>query len=136
MSKILFCCAVLWLVSTSAFAQEDEILAGGKIKFGHYCASCHGAAAEGDGPLSARLTVKPANLTQLSKRNNGQFPFWRVYRVVDGREEVLGHGSREMPMWGLIFHVEEGAKPTANEADLVRGRIWQLIYYLESIQEK
>jgi hypothetical protein len=39
-------------------------------------------------------------------------------------------------MWGLIFQVEEGGQQAPNQVDLVRGRIWQLVYYLESIQEK
>ena len=79
---------------------------------------------------------KPSDLTQLGKQNGGQFPFWRVYRTIDGREEVRGHGSREMPMWGFIFQIEEGATRAPYQEDLVRGRIWQLVYFLESLQEK
>jgi len=60
---------------------------------------------------------------------------WRVYRTVDGRELVRGHGSREMPLWGFFFQIEEGANGSPEKVDLVRGRIWQLVYYLESIQE-
>jgi hypothetical protein len=41
-----------------------------------------------------------------------------------------------MPLWGFVFQVEEGANGTPAQEDLVRGRIWQLVYYLESIQEK
>jgi mono/diheme cytochrome c family protein len=117
-------------------AQEDEIIAGGRGKYDKYCASCHGPKAQGDGPLATMLVVKPADLTQLSKRNNGQFPFWRVYRTIDGREEVRGHGSREMPLWGFMFHVEEGVAQAPYQEDLVRGRIWQLVYFLESLQEQ
>ena len=54
--------------------------------------------------------VKPADLTQLAKHNDGQFPFWTVYRVIDGREEVKAHGSRAMPIWGLWFQVTEGSE--------------------------
>jgi hypothetical protein len=59
-----------------------------------------------------------------------------VYRTIDGRELVRGHGSREMPLWGFVFQVKEGANGTSAQFDLVRGRIWQLVYFLESIQEK
>jgi len=128
--------SVFLLSTESIFAQEDEIIAGGKGKYAQYCAACHGPLAKGDGTLATMLKVRPANLTQLSKSNNGQFPFWRVYRIIDGREEVRGHGSREMPLWGQIFQIEESASKAPYQADLVRGRIWQLVYFLESIQEK
>jgi len=54
------------------------------------------------------LTVRPMDLTQLSKKHQGQFPFWQVYRVIDGREEVKGHGTRDMPIWGEVFRQPEG----------------------------
>jgi mono/diheme cytochrome c family protein len=119
-----------------AYAQEDEIIAGGKGKFLRYCASCHGQTAKGNGDMAALLVLKPADLTQLKQRNKGEFPFWRVYRAIDGREMVRGHGTREMPLWGFVFQVEEGANGSPAQEDIVRGRIWQLVYFLESIQEK
>jgi mono/diheme cytochrome c family protein len=119
-----------------ARAQEDEIVAGGRGKYQKYCASCHGLAGKGNGEMAALLVFKPADLTQLRKINKGEFPFWRVYRAIDGRALVRGHGSREMPLWGFVFQVEEGANGSSEKEDLVRGRIWQLVYYLESIQEK
>jgi len=39
-------------------------------------------------------------------------------------------------VWGLVFQVEENANRTNAQEDIVRGRIWQLVYYLQSIQEK
>lgn len=128
---------ILWCFWTSpVFAQEDEIIAGGKIKFTQYCANCHGVSGKGDGSFGKMLAIKPADLTQVSKRNGGEFPFWSVYRMIDGREEVRGHGVRAMPLWGFVFQMEEGTHPSPYQEDLVRGRIWQLVYFLESIQEK
>lgn len=132
----LIAAALLWAGPAPALAQEDEIIAGGKLKYEKYCASCHGVTATGNGEVAKLLVIKPADLTQLSKRHAGQFPFWSVYRMIDGREEVRGHGSRAMPIWGFVFEVEEGANGPLFQEDLVRGRIWQLVYYLESIQEK
>ena len=54
------------------------------------------------------LTVKPANLTQINKRNNGTFPFWTVYRVIDGREDMKGHGDRDMPFGGRSLVPNQG----------------------------
>ena len=47
-------------------------------------------------------------LTQLSKKYQGQFPLWQVYRISDGREAVNGHGTRDMPIWGEVFRQPEG----------------------------
>ena len=80
------------------------------------------------------LTVRPTDLTQLSKKHNGQFPFWQVYRIIDGREEVKGHGTRDMPIWGEVFRQPEGDK-RVDETRAI-GRILALVHYLQSIQEK
>jgi hypothetical protein len=73
-------------------------------------------------------------LTQISKRNNGTFPFWKIYRVIDGREETKGHGDRDMPIWGAEFRSE--AATNAMVQTQVRGRILELVYYLQSLQAK
>jgi mono/diheme cytochrome c family protein len=135
-SSTLLIALVCWALPLPSWAQEDEIIAGGKIKYQQYCATCHGTTGKGDGKMASLLVFKPTNLTHLSKQNKGEFPFWRVYRAIDGRDFVRGHGSREMPLWGFVFQVEEGANDTSVQFDLVRGRIWQLVYFLESIQEK
>ncbi len=124
------------VVLRQAYAQEDEIIAGGKGKYEKYCASCHGPMGKGNDDMAPLLVSKPADLTQLRKKGKGEFPFWRVYRAIDGREMVRGHGSREMPLWGFVFQVEEGATGASSQEDVVHGRIWQLVYFLESIQEK
>jgi hypothetical protein len=82
------------------------------------------------------LKVTPADLTQLRKKNGDQFPFWRVYRIIDGREDVPGHGTREMPIWGREIPLDEWAAPQHSQEDIIAGRIWQMIVYLQSIQEK
>ena len=46
------------------------------------------------------LRVAPTDPTTLSRQNGGVFPFDRVYSVIDGRQAVKGHGSRDMPVWG------------------------------------
>ena len=135
-SGVLFLALVCWALPLRGWAQEDEIVAGGKIKYQQYCANCHGETGTGNGKIAALLVFKPINLTQLSKQHKGEFPFWRVYRAIDGRDFVRGHGNREMPLWGFVFQVEEDATGNSEQFDTVRGRIWQLVYYLESIQER
>jgi mono/diheme cytochrome c family protein len=121
---------LFWVIPGAGLAQQEE-LTGGKLEFERLCAVCHGLEAKGDGPVAQYLTTKPANLTQISKRNKGTFPFWRVYRMIDGRELVRPHGTREMPVWGERFWKETGEVDSR-----VQGKIFQLVHYLESIQEK
>ena len=115
-------------------AQDQVVLTNGQREYQQYCSVCHGKEGKGDGPMANLLKKQPPNLTQLTKKNNGQYPFWRVYRTIDGRDEVMAHGSRTMPIWGAHFLVQEGGKPL--DDNLVLGRILSLVYYLESIQQK
>jgi len=96
--------------------------------FRAYCASCHGVDAKGNGPAASTLKAKVADLTVLSKNNKGQFPEARVRKMIMGDDIVASHGSREMPVWGPIFHQIEW--------DVDRGnvRLDNLVKYLQSIQ--
>jgi mono/diheme cytochrome c family protein len=84
-------------VSASAQDQDRDM---GKIEYQSNCASCHGIDAKGDGPVSGELKKRPPDLTVLAKKNGGVFPLNFVYRIIDGRDEIASHGSREMPVWG------------------------------------
>lgn len=106
-----------------------------KIKIGEglfraYCATCHGTAAEGDGPLAESLRVTPADLTVLARENDGEFPFERVLKRIDGREKVRGHGPSDMPVWGTAFlQVDKDA----SEED-VQNKVLSLAHYIRSLQ--
>ena len=96
--------------------------------FRAYCASCHGVAGKGAGPAAPALKAKVPDLTLLASDNRGQFPAAQVREVIMGEKVVAAHGSREMPIWGPIFH--------QIDADVDRGnvRLENLVKYLESIQ--
>jgi len=73
---------------------------------------------------------KPANLTEIARRNGGQFPSDLVFRTIDGRERVRGHGGPDMPEWGeALMRSRE-----AGDADSVKKVIQSLVDYLESMQ--
>lgn len=101
----------------------------GKHAFRAYCASCHGQEARGGGPVAEYLLVAPADLTQISARHEGTFPTELVFKIIDGREKVRGHGNSEMPIWGDAFQ-----KGGASEEE-AQKRITALVHFLESIQE-
>jgi mono/diheme cytochrome c family protein len=120
---------VLLVGAMAVAAQQVELVARGKVTYRIYCQNCHGDSAHGDGRVAQWLTIKPADLTQITKKNQGTFPFDRIYRVIDGREEVAAHGMRDMPIWGQLF------METSGNEDEVRGKVLQLIHFLQSIQE-
>jgi mono/diheme cytochrome c family protein len=106
----------------------DSIIGGDSFLF--YCAPCHGSAAKGDGPVASALTTRPTDLTSLARRNGGTFPRDRVRMTLmwTGRP-VPAHGSREMPIWGVVFRALDSSESR------VRLRIDGLVAYLEALQE-
>lgn len=111
----------------------------GKQEFNRSCGACHGESAKGDGPLAEVLLVEPPDLTSISKRHGGKFPASWVYRIIDGRNGLRAHGSREMPIWGDRYRADalRGLPLPLNiGADaVVHGRILSLVFYLDQIQE-
>ena len=132
-------------LSTLAFcvgAQAAERYDSGKREYMDRCAVCHGQSGKGDGGMIDILKTAPADLTTLSRNNGGVFPFEHVYAVIDGRQAVKGHGSRDMPIWGRAYSTETtragehyGDMPYTMEM-YVRARILSLIDYLNRIQLK
>jgi len=96
-----------------------------------HCAACHGPDGKGNGPAAVALKARPADLTVLAKNNGGKFPAERVQKFISGDDPSLAsHGSREMPVWGPIFHqIEE-------DQDFGNVRLQNLVKYLQTIQQK
>ena len=133
---ILF--GVLILVVAVAGAQNKPavdkvptIATSGKQTYMHYCASCHGVDARGDGPAAFVLRRPPPDLTTLAKRHGGKFPYEYVSDVLRFGTRILSHGSSDMPIWGPIF----GSMDNYDEV-AVRKRIKDLSDYLATLQEK
>jgi len=125
---------LLSLPSPLATAQDMEVIAGGELEYQHACAICHGVEARGNGIMSKYLTVTPANLRRLTLTSGGNFPFWEVYRKIDGQFEIRGHGTRDMPIWGDRFRAQAGGDGKSAQTQAA-GRILSLVFYLQHIQE-
>jgi hypothetical protein len=82
--------------------------------------------------------ITATDLTQLSRKDAGQFPRERAFNVIDGRMEVKVHGPRDMPVWGDWFEFEAGSSFAGKGAEekATLGRINALVDYIETIQEK
>jgi len=125
--------------SVCAFAREEPVDEIGKQEFLRSCAACHGQSARGDGLVAELLLVKPPDLTSIRKRHDGRFPASWVYRIIDGRNAMRPHGSKEMPIWGDRYRADALRAlplPLNVSADaIVHGRILSLVFYLDLIQE-
>jgi mono/diheme cytochrome c family protein len=98
--------------------------------FRAHCAACHGVDARGRGPLASVLKTEVPDLTVLAKNNKGEFPSSPVRKIIIGEDILISHGSREMPIWGPIFHQIE------SDQDWGNVRVENLVRYLQSIQQK
>jgi hypothetical protein len=98
--------------------------------FQSYYANCHGTNGKGDGPLASFLDTKVSDLTTIAKRTGGIFLATRVRAIIAGDELIKTHGTREMPIWGPIFHqIERGH-------DYGEVRLQNVTRYVESLQER
>ena len=86
------------LLAGRADAQSTSAATGDYL-FRTYCAACHGTSAKGDGPLAESMRRRPANLTEIGKRNKGEFPADEAFKTIEGRRPGKGHGGPDMPVW-------------------------------------
>jgi hypothetical protein len=111
--------------------RDEAILSEGNSDFEWHCAICHGP--DGDGSMSKMLIERPADLTALAKANGGTFPFWRVYRIILGKEAVPGHETFMMPKFWKRFSRdwEDWDYPMPPHV-----RVLLLTHYVESLQKQ
>jgi len=127
--------AVLCLAASAAaagFAADKKspvVVQKGRALYAQHCVSCHGASGIVDGPTASALKVVPSDLTRISRKYKG-FPAEKVMDWIDGTKYAVGHGSRQMPVWGKRFFRSEGSTSEAP------SEVQALTKYLESIQKK
>jgi mono/diheme cytochrome c family protein len=103
----------------------------GKEIYRQYCASCHGIDGRGHGPASVALKHGAPDLTTISRNHGGSFPFQRVKDIIEGKQNgSSAHGSREMPVWGPVFHEVE------SDLDLGELRVDAVTKAIELMQQK
>jgi len=136
-SVVLF--AAMFCLAGVASAQQKTVekvpiqhtsAASGSQMYVAYCAACHGKDGKGDGPAASALKMPPTDLTTLAKHNNGKFPRNEVYDTISGERSVPAHGSKDMPVWGTLFHSID-----AHES-ISMMRLKNLTDYIESLQAK
>lgn len=109
-----------------------KMTAAGAELYRTYCAVCHGDTARGDGPLAGSMSRKPADLTEIAKRNGGVFPSELVFRTIDGKKPVRGHGGPDMPVWADAF----ARSRHGGDEEKIKQMIQSLVDFLETIQAR
>ena len=129
---VLAWCALSAALAASPSAAQST----GKNDYATNCAGCHGSNGKGAGPtLYVIPGIYPSDLTQLSKRAAGKFPFQHVEDSIDGRKGLPSHQRFDMPFWGVKF--QESGKEFSPEAEArVKARIDDIVRYVDSLQEK
>lgn len=104
----------------------------GPEMFRQYCAACHGVDGKGHGPAASALKVGVPDLTVLTRNNQGKYPGRRVISAIKGDAALTAHGSKDMPVWGTIFHE---MSIMSSESQVVT-RLSNLAGYIETLQQK
>jgi mono/diheme cytochrome c family protein len=137
--KALIVGAITAGAATIAHAQQngpaEQTFDAGKDYYDSHCAACHGLSGAGEGPYARFLKATIPNLTTLSKRNGGVFPYSQVYKTIDGRLALPAHGTRDMPIWGQEFSYKKRPLNPDPEA-FVRAKINALVLYIHRLQAK
>ncbi|MCE9568458.1 MAG: cytochrome c [Rhodocyclales bacterium] len=133
--------AVMMMGAAAATAiAADKTVDVGKLEYEGACAACHGTDGRGGGIVASQMSVRMPNLTQLASANRGVFPFDRVYQVIDGREQIKAHGTRDMPVWGQAFRRQSSVYfqnyPVEDQESNARSRILALTEYVYRLQVK
>ncbi len=123
---------LLAFLATPATAQDAEL---GAALYARHCATCHGADAQGRGPMASVLTLQPTDLTLLTTDNDGIFPMLRVIDRIDGSDPLVSHGS-PMPIYGEFFAgvQDKPLKTHTGQPILVSEPIADLVTYLQNLQ--
>ncbi|MEW6331550.1 MAG: cytochrome c [Pseudomonadota bacterium] len=113
----------------------------GKAEYEQKCTICHGPSGKGDGAYSVMLKKPASDLTTLSKKNGGVFPFAHVFETIEGTHELKAHGTREMPIWGREYRSSKYYDdylhdPESDRSYFARSRILALTEYIFRLQTK
>ena len=119
------------LASQIGWAQDVET---GEDLYMHYCATCHGIDATGQGPMAGVLLIQPTDLKSLVSED-GVFPTARVVARIDGRDPLVSHGS-PMPVYGPYFEGQDTAIKTHEGQPILTSQpIVDLVAYLKTLQK-
>lgn len=132
MTRIAAFCLAAALPACPALAGPDLEL--GRTTFAGACAACHGAEAQGNGPMAELIAIPVPDLTRIGARNGGEFPWLKVVHLIDGRTGLRGHGG-PMPLFGALFAGDTAAADAPDGTPVITSaRVLALTDYLAALQ--
>lgn len=87
--------------------EADEASVGrGALLYDIHCKMCHGATAEGNGPIAPFLANRPANLTSpvVQSKSDGSI-FLTITNGIDGKMPPLNENLTVPERWDLVNFV-------------------------------
>ena len=85
---------------------DDVSISRGETLFKTNCVMCHGETAEGNGPISALLANKPANLTSIITQSKADGAlFLTLTNGVDGRMPPMVENLTVRDRWDVINYI-------------------------------
>lgn len=93
-------------VNPYAGDRSPEFLAFGNKYYGIYCAVCHGATGEGNGPVAVQMSVQPRNLVSDAALG---YTDGHIYYVITMGIGVMGSYASQIPdpktRWAIVNYV-------------------------------
>ncbi len=89
--------------------------------------------------MAAQLNTPPGDLTLLSKKNGGTYPYKMVFDTISGKNVIKSHGTRDMPVWSLELSMprhEGSGGPIRRSQYQVNLEIKRITDYIKSIQQQ
>ena len=85
--------------------DDTTALARGRELYGIYCALCHGAGGDGDGPVSRRGMLPPPSLFAL--RATGMADGQMFHILTNGQGTMASYSAQLSPeeRWRVVLHV-------------------------------
>jgi len=102
---------------------------GGRPAFVRYCASCHGEAADGHGPVAPALRRPPPDLRPILQR--ARDPRASILAALEGDHLVAAHGSSDLPVWGRRLSEPPPDDPADDPQD---GPLEAIVRHLHSLR--
>jgi mono/diheme cytochrome c family protein len=109
-------------------AQEPAYPLHADAMYTRHCASCHGLAGKGDGPVAGALSPPPTDLTKAD------LSLPELMKVIDGRRTVRAHGTAAMPVWGEVFE-QTAADPEREHRQALR-EVQAVAEYVQALRAR
>lgn len=126
-----------WLLLVPLFLMGTTIekTGVGNTLYLQHCVSCHGVDGKGDGPVAARLSTPPADLTKIAARRDGVWPAFEIMTILSGYSRNI-LPREDMPVIIDLLDNEMSEFDIGNgEAILMPTKLIAIASYLESLQD-